>query len=241
MRVAALYDIHGNLAALDAVLGEVLADPPDAVVLGGDLAAGPMPAETLDRLLDLTIRIHAIQGNADRELLDPPSGDDVWSQRARWAASKLTPAHRALLAAPPLLSLTIDGLGPTLFCHGSPRSDEEIITRLSPERRIRPMLRGVRERLIVCGHTHVQFDREVACARIVNAGSVGMAYEGTPGARWAMVGPVVCLRTTPYDLDAAAGLFARAGMPAVDELVAGLRLPPSADEASGYFERTADG
>ena len=151
------------LPALDAVLDEVLAEPPDAVVLGGDVAAGPMPAETLDRLLDLTIRIYAIQGNADRELLDPPSGDDVWSQRARWAASKLTPAHRALLAAPPLLSLTIDGLGPTLFCHGSPRSDEEIITRLSPERRITTDAPRRRERVIVCGHTHVQFDREVAC------------------------------------------------------------------------------
>src|SRR4051794_27380101 len=184
-----------------------------------------MPGETLDRLIDLDGLVYLIQGNADRELLNPPAGEDVWSARARWAAARLTPAHRALLAAPQLLHLNVDGIGPALFCHGSPRDDEEIITRLSPESRIAPMLVGVYERTIVCGHTHVQFDRRVAGVRIVNAGSVGMPYEGSAGARWAMLGPDVSLRTTAYDLDAGIAQFARAGMPAVDELAADLRSP----------------
>ncbi len=241
MRVAALYDIHGNLPALDAVLDDVAGEAPDAIVIGGDVAAGPMPAETLDRVIGLGGLLYVIQGNADRELLHPPAGRDVWAERARWAASLLAPAHRALLKAPPLLRLTIEGLGPTLFCHGSPRSDEEILTRLTPESSIAPMVDGIGEHTVVCGHTHVQYDRRAAGVRIVNAGSVGMPYEGTPGARWAMLGPEVSLRCTEYDLDTASDQLAAGGMPAVDELIADLRSPPSGDEASEHFERLARG
>jgi predicted phosphodiesterase len=240
VRIAAIYDIHGNLPALDAVLEEVLDEQPDVVLIGGDSAAGPMPAETLDRLIGLGCRARFVRGNADRELVDPPDGDDVWARRARWAAGTLTAAHRELLtAAPPHVELEVDGLGPALFCHGSPRSDEEIITRLSPESRVRPMLEGVDAGVVVCGHTHVQFDREVAGARLVNAGSVGMPYEGDAGARWAMLGPDVSLRRTPYDLDAACAAFLAGGMPGADELVADLRKPPGADDASEHFERRA--
>ena len=185
--------------------------------------------------------MYVIQGNADRELLQPPTHKDVWAERARWAAEMLSPAHRAFLKAPPLLRLNVDGLGPTLFCHGSPRSDEEIITRLTPESAVAPMLDGVGERTVVCGHTHVQYDRQVAGTRLVNAGSVGMPYEGTPGARWAMLGPDVSLRCTTYDLDTATEQMTEGGMPAVDELVADLRSPPGGDEASAHFERTARG
>ena len=240
MRVAAIYDIHGNAPALDAVLEQIAEEEPDVVLVGGDSAAGPMPAATLDRLIALGCGARYIRGNADRELVEPPSGDDIWACRARWAAASLTAAHRELLTAAPLrLVLDVEGLGRTLFCHGSPRSDEEIITRLTPEARLRPMLEGVDADLIVCGHTHVQFDRRVAGARIVNAGSVGMPYEGTPGARWAMLGPVVSLRCTDYDLDAACAQILAGGMPDADKLVADLRAPPTAEEASRHFELLA--
>ncbi|HVG67808.1 MAG TPA: metallophosphoesterase family protein, partial [Gaiellales bacterium] len=200
MRVAAIYDIHGNLPALDAVLEQIAEEEPDVVLVGGDSAAGPMPAATLDRLIALGCRARYIRGNADRELVDPSSGDDIWARRARWAAASLTAAHRELLTAASLrVVLDVEGLGRTLFCHGSPRSDEEIITRLTPEARLRPMLEGVDADIVVCGHTHVQFDRRVAGKRIVNAGSVGMPYEGDPGARWAMLGPDVSLWCTDYD------------------------------------------
>jgi predicted phosphodiesterase len=241
MRIAALYDIHGNLPALDAVLAEAAEEQPDAIVVGGDVAAGPMPVETLDRLMALVGLVYVIQGNADRELLDPPSHREIWAERARWAGSMLSPAHRAFLAAPPLLRLSVDELGPTVFCHGSPRSDEEIITTLTPESAVAPMVDGIAEQTIICGHTHVQYDRRVSGVRLVNAGSVGMPFEGAPGARWAMLGPDVSLRCTAYDLDAAIELMRAVGMPGLDELAADLRSPPSGDEASAHFERIARG
>jgi predicted phosphodiesterase len=240
VRVAAIYDIHGNAPALDAVLEQIAEAEPDVVLVGGDSAAGPMPGATLDRLIGLGCRARYIRGNADRELIEPPSGDDIWARRARWAAASLTPAHRELLTAAPLqLVLDVDGLGRTLFCHGSPRSDEEIITRRTPEARLQPMLDGVRADVIVCGHTHVQFDRRVAGARIVNAGSVGMPYEDRPGARWAMLGPVVSLRCTNYDLDAACAQILAGSMPDAEAHVAVLRAPPTAEEASRHFEQLA--
>ncbi len=98
----------------------------------------------------------------------------------------------------------VDGLGLTLFCHGSPRSDTEIITTATTDERLRGILGGVEQRTVVGGHTHRQFDRRVDGWRVVNAGSVGMPYEGRPGAYcWALLGPGVELRRTAYDVDRA--------------------------------------
>ncbi len=228
MRVAALYDIHGNLPALEAVLSDLESVTPDVVVVGGDAVLGPFPRETLETLLALDERARFIRGNTDREL-------------GEFVADALTPEQRDFLAELSLtVSLEVVGLGSVLFCHASPRSDEEIITRLSPEARIAPMLEGVAEEVVVGGHTHVQFDRPAVGKRLVNAGSVGMPYEDEPGAYWALLGPDVELRRTAYDLDAAAERIAASGYPDAEawarEYVYAVNQP---DDASRYFEEVA--
>ena len=128
-----------------------------------------------------------------------------------------------------------------MFCHGSPRGDEEILTRATPEERLRQALASVTEDVVVCGHTHMQFDRVVAGKRVVNAGSVGMPYEGRPGAYWALLGPDVNLRRTTYDVEAAANLIRSTDFPGADEFASDNVLhPPTADEVTDFFERLAD-
>ncbi|MCP9487894.1 MAG: metallophosphatase family protein [Gaiellaceae bacterium MAG52_C11] len=218
MRVAALYDVHGNLPALEAVLAEVDAAGVDAIVCGGDVAAGPFPVECLE-LLRAREAVF-IRGNADREL-------------SPWLLEQLSPAERGFLAELPHVG-SLDGV---LYCHGSPRSDDEILTRVSPDERFRAALAAVEAKLVVGGHTHVQFERDVDGARFVNAGSVGMPYEGRPGAFWALVSDeLVELRRTPYALDAAVAAIRATGYPGTDDLCSTLLDPESPDEASAYFE-----
>ncbi|HEX2506150.1 MAG TPA: metallophosphoesterase family protein [Gaiellaceae bacterium] len=228
MRVAALCDVHGNLAALEAVLAEVEAEGVDAIVFGGDLAAGPQPAETLARIEVLGDGAICVRGNGDRE-----PGD--------WVSERLSEAERRFLATlPDVQRLDVDGIGPTLFCHGSPRSDTEILTVVTTDERLREILAGVSERLVVCGHTHHQFDRVVDGVRVVNAGAVGMAYEGRPGAYWALLGPDVELRRTEYDYEAVAEAFRTSGFPDGGEHARTLfEEPPSALEVARHFERLA--
>ena len=190
MRVAALYDVHGNLPALEAVLAEVEEAEPDVVVVGGDIVLGPMPGETLELLLGLGERALFVRGNCDRLMGEEITEGGLNADRARWSAEQLKRGQRAWLAAlPDTQSVDVDGLGPTLFCHGSPRSDEEILTAISSELRVAEAVKGVAEGVVVCGHTHVQFDRLAAEKRLVNAGSIGMPYESLPGAYWALLGP----------------------------------------------------
>jgi predicted phosphodiesterase len=145
VRIAALHDIHGNLAALDAVLREAVSS--DAIVVGGDVASGPQPVQVLDRLAALGDRARWVRGNADRELLDPPHADDEARRAARFAAALLEPHHRALIARfEP--TVTLDGV---LFCHGTPRSDTEIVTRLTPEERLDALAGNAR---LVVGRAH---------------------------------------------------------------------------------------
>ncbi|HSK15593.1 MAG TPA: metallophosphoesterase family protein [Gaiellaceae bacterium] len=240
MRVAALYDVHGNLPALEAALAEVEAAGADRVVVGGDVALGPMPRETLELLRALGERAAFVRGNCDREAA-AGGGDGLWGERARWTAERLGADDRAWLAALPLtVSLDVPGLGPVLFCHASPRSDEEILTRISPAKRISPALAGTVEAVVVCGHTHVQYDRLVGGVRLVNAGSVGLPYEEEAGAYWALLGPEVELRRTQYDLEAAAEAIRATGFPRADELAAeNVLTVPSPVEATEHFERLA--
>jgi diadenosine tetraphosphatase ApaH/serine/threonine PP2A family protein phosphatase len=195
-------------------------------------------------------RAIAIRGNGERELvearlrldagtarIDP---DDVWSSRTHWAAGVLDRARLDWMGAlPPLASVDVDGLGDVLFCHASPRSDEEIVTPLSSEARIRPMLAGVSQSTVVLGHTHVQFDREIAGRRLVNAGSVGMPYEGEAAAFWALLGPGVELRSTTYDVTVTCARVRESGFPDAEEFAEGLAHPPPAAEANEFFERMA--
>jgi predicted phosphodiesterase len=194
VRVAALYDIHGNVPALEAVLADVERAGVDQIVWGGDVALGPMPAATLARMRELGGR--CVSGNCDREMVEDFDG----GSGTAWARA-IDRADRDYLAAfEPTVSLDIDGIGPVLFCHGSPRSDEERITRATPPEHLAPMLDGVAERVVVCGHTHQQFDLRAGDHRVINAGSVGMPYEGAAAAFWLLLGPDVELRRTDYDL-----------------------------------------
>lgn len=249
MPVAALYDIHGNLPALRAVLAEAAREGVDSVVVGGDVATGPLPRQTLDQLMALRDKAQFVRGNAEREIVDAydagmTASDEhqgVLERQLAFAASQLTQLQRDFLASfPPTVTLDIEGLGPTLFCHGSPRSDTESITTVTSEQRLREIVSSTRAATIVCGHTHRQFDRRVDQWRVINAGSVGTPYEGRAGAYWALLGPDVELRRTEYDLDRAVAEMEAGGFPDLGELVdESLIDPVDADEVSEFFERQA--
>ena len=243
VRVAALYDVHGNLPALEAVLAEVERSKADLVVVGGDVANGPMPRECLERLRSLGDRALFVRGNGDRELASVPAQEDgdIWATRTRWAAERLDEEELDFLAGlPDAQSVRVRGLGRVLFCHGSPRDDEEIVTALTTDERLAAMLRGVEERTVVCGHTHVQFDRVVSETRVANAGSIGMPYEVRPGAYWALLDGEVELRRTGYDLEAAAATVRASGYPGADELAdENVLTTPGPTEATEHFERMA--
>jgi predicted phosphodiesterase len=216
MRAAVLADIHANLPALDAVLGEPGLSSVDAIVLLGDIALGPMPAETLDRLADLGDRAIWVHGNCEREMITAFDGGEVPGPNGAAAAASahlIGRAYRDRLDRLPLtVTLDIDGLGPTLFCHASPRRDDEMLLVDSPPERWAAALDGVAAGVVVCGHTHMPFDRLAGGHRVVNPGSVGMPY-GHPGAGWAVLGPDVTLRQTRYDADAAAAVIAGSRYP----------------------------
>ena len=235
MQVAALYDIHGNLPALEAVLAEI---PDDAVIVaGGDVFAGPMPAETLNRLRHLGSRVRFLHGNADRKEAPP---DEPWLARYHWVQEQLGRKGRSFVDSwPATITLEVQGLGRTLFCHGSPRSDLESITAVTSDERLRELLSGVDEPMVVCGHTHHQFDRRLDSRRVVNAGSIGLAYEGRPGAHWALLGPDVELRRTEYDVAAAAEAIRATAYPDPEEKIEVLTSPPTAQEVAEFFEQRA--
>jgi putative phosphoesterase len=200
MRVAALYDVHGNLPALEAVLEEVEAD---LILVGGDFVAGPWPSESFRRLLDLGERARFIRGNADREVVEPRerTGPGPPAGVIEFVRERLSEEQLSFLTKLPLTeSVPVDGLGDVLFCHATPRDDEELLTRISPDERWLAALQGVDESVVVCGHTHVQFDRRIGEIRVVNSGSVGMPYEAEPGAYWTLLGPEVEFRRTQYEL-----------------------------------------
>ena len=244
-QVAALYDIHGNLPALEAALAAVDAARADGIVGGGDVVLGPMPRETLERLRALGSRARFIQGNCDRLVVDAFDGQPLtrWPPSIRepiaWTAEQLDRPHRDFLASlPETLVVNVPGLGEVLFCHATPRSDEEIITAVTPAERLRPMLAGVTQPVVVCGHTHMQFDRSVDGVRLINAGSVGMPY-GRPGAYWSLLGPDVRLMRTEYDLERAAALVQQTSYPQAAEFAARHVLNPSTEqEALSLFEPT---
>ena len=245
--VAALYDVHGNLPALDAVLADPAFARADTVVVGGDVAAGPLPAEVLDRLAGLDVPVRWVRGNADREVVahfdrgdtdHSIYGADAPAERAdAFTAARIESRHRDLMAGFEDV-VRLDG---ALYCHGSPRSDEEIITALTPAERLEPMLAGVEEALVVCGHTHHQFELHAGERRVVNAGSVGMPYEGRAGAFWLLVTDAEPeQRRTEYDLEAAAAALRASGFPDVDDHIReSLVEPVEAAFVARHFEDRA--
>ncbi|MEU2496085.1 metallophosphoesterase family protein [Streptomyces sp. NPDC007883] len=206
-RVAVLSDIHGVLPALEAVLAEPDVRAADRIVLTGDIAAGPQPGRVLDLLAPLGDRASWVSGNADRELVACRHGTSALAGDAidTWAAGSLRADQPDLLAGlPASLRLPVSGLGDVLFCHATPRDDEEVVLVDSRPERRREVLAGLDGdvRTVVCGHTHMPFVRLADGRLVVNPGSVGMPY-GRAGAHWALLGPGLQLRVTGYDIDAA--------------------------------------
>jgi putative phosphoesterase len=238
MRIAALYDIHGNAPALRAVLEDVRAERPALIVVGGDVVAGPQSREVLDLLVGQAVPLRWVMGNGDREVLEPPEEPTPLAALTRFARDRLRAEQLQLVSTfEPAVAA-----GGVLFCHGSPRSDTEPLTRVTPDARLEAQLAGVVQRTVVCGHTHQQFDRRVAGRRVVNAGAVGMPYEGDAAAFWALLdGDDVQLRRTAYDIGAAAGELRATGLADLDELMLreSLLEPADPDEVARYFESQA--
>lgn len=242
MRVAVLCDIHGNVPALRAVLAEVEAAGVDLIVFGGDVAAGPMPVETIEVLAGYSRRARFVRGNADREMVESfDRGTGAGRPLDSWPASVISRADRDFLSSfESKVEVEVDGLGPVICCHAGLSSDEApIITPATPDEVIAEAVASARGRLVVCGHTHMQFDRPVAGGRMVNAGSVGMPYADEPGAYWALLGPEVVLRRTVYDFGAAAEAVRRTVYPGREEFAETIVTPPTAEEAMTVFEPMA--
>lgn len=190
MRIAAIYDIHANLFALEAVLQEIGQVRVDCIVVGGDVLPGPLPCETIQCLLDLNIPAQFIHGNGDREVLAQISGVETdwyrtapeqWREPVRWTAQQLDAQHQQLLEGwPPTCRFEIPGIGDVLFCHATPRNDTEIITRFTPDDRLLPIFGGLGVSLVVCGHTHMQFDRMIGTTRVVKAASACRSENPAP-------------------------------------------------------------
>lgn len=244
MRVAAIYDIHGNLPALEAVLREIRRAEVDQIVVGGDVLPGPMPVETLGCLFDLATPLQFIQGNGEVAVLIEMSGGGAIGlpEQAReavhWTAQQLSAEQADAVAGWPMtFRAEIVGLGQVLFCHATPRNENEIFTRLTPEERLIPVFEGVTASVVVCGHTHMQFDRMAGKTRVVNAGSVGMPF-GEAGADWLLLGPDVQLRHSSYDLLQAAERIRQTKYPQAEEFAArNILRPPSEEEMLKLFAR----
>ena len=239
LKVAALCDVHGNVPALEAVLTEV----PDAalIVVGGDTAGGPWPSEVLDRLRGFGDRVRWVRGNADVTPPEEVVTSDEERQAIEWNETQLSAEQKEFLASLPLtLVVEVDGLGEVLFCHGTPRSDREIVTAVTSDERLRRILEGVEPRTIVGGHVHHQFERKVGGYHWINAGSVGMAYEGRPGAFWALLGPDVEFRRTEYDVESMVAAMRETDYPGAENQTELLLTDiPTPEFVADYFERQA--
>jgi len=249
VKIAALYDIHGNLPALDAVLKELESIQPDAIVVGGDIVSGPMPVQTLERLRQLGEKVVCIRGNGDREVVTASEGQlsnskmpEEVRQITTWVAQQVEQSQRDFLSQlPEQITLHIEGLGDILFCHATPRSDEEIFTSITPQERLKDIFSGIEQHIVVCGHTQMQFERQVGSVRILNAGSVGMPYADSPGAYWLLLQPQGYeFRRKTYDLETAAQRVRESSYPQAQDFAEENMLKvPTAAEAIEVFERMA--
>ncbi len=233
MRAAAISDIHGNLPALEAVLADIEREGVDSILVAGDTISGPWAAEAFDRIEELGALV--VRGNADREVIER---SNRYGPLVPWSAERMGGNRLARAASWPLvIELDVDGLGRVLVCHSTPESEDPIYTRITPEDELAGLFDGVEADVLVCGHTHMQYDRSLASGlRIVNPGSVGLPYEGERGAYWALLGPDVEHRRSEYDVEAATAAIEVTGAPVDDRLLESLLEPPDPVETTAYFE-----
>jgi putative phosphoesterase len=240
-RVAVISDVHANIPALEAVLAEIAQARVDLVVSCGDLTWGAEPDRTVELIEGLGTRAVCVRGNGDRAVIElaggvrePSRPREVWMLAQHSAASVQFVSRFAFSVV-----VEIEGLGAVRFCHGSPRSDTELVTPRTTAERFDALMAGADENMLVTGHTHLQFDRGVAGRRSVNPGSVGLPYSGgTPGtAFWALLGPDVELRQTRYDVSGALEVGPRLGDPAAETIAELLTSPPSPQEMAEDAER----
>jgi predicted phosphodiesterase len=239
-KVAVVSDVHTNVAALTAVLAEIEREAPDLIVSCGDLTWGSQPDETIALMRALGDRALFVRGNGERAVLQVSAGSrETKSPREVWVPARHSADSVAFVATIPFsLIIDVTGLGPVRFCHGSPRADTEIVTPGTPGERFGELSAGIDEQILVTGHTHIQFDRQVAGRRSVNPGSVGLPYHlGEPGtAYWALLGPDVSLRQTRYDVSPALAIGDELGDPGADRIRDLLLTPPVPAEVTENAE-----
>jgi putative phosphoesterase len=245
MRVACLYDIHANLPALEAVLAELRGHAIDHIVIGGDVVPGPMPRECMAIVRRLDVPTTFILGNGDRATRDWQQGivdphiPEVVHPAMVWNASQLTTADHAAIGEWPLThTMAVEGIGRVAFCHATPRNDHEMFTISTADDKLMPIFEPLNADLVVCGHTHMQFDRPLGRTRVVNAGSVGMPI-GNTGAFWLLLDGGVHLRRTGYDVAAAAARVRATDYPHREHFAAqSILAPPSTEMMVKVFSKS---
>jgi putative phosphoesterase len=228
VRIAALYDIHGNLPALESVLSEVEREGVDAIVVGGDIAAGPPEPREVVELVRSLPNAHWIRGNADRLFDEEFAGDGG----LEWLLERLDREQAHWLAHLPFSVVVED----TVYVHATPQDDTTAVTEATTDEKLSRLLRDVEQPRVVAGHTHMQLQRRVGERLFVNAGSVGRPYEGRHGAFWAIVDTAVELRCTDYDREQTAALIRASGHPRAEEIAAeNILASPTREEAIAVF------
>lgn len=235
MRLAVLNDIHGNLPALEAVLADVRHAGAERIVVGGDVFPGPMAHLVLRALTACGIPVDFIYGNGEVAILDERAGrtprlPESFRASVRWNAEQLDDDEvRAIAEWPMTRRLSVPSLRDVLFCHATPRNENEIFTKQTPEGRLLSVFAGVTAGVVVCGHTHMVMDRTIGPVRVVNPGSVGMPF-GRPGADWMMLGAGIEFRHSDYDLEQAAARVRASGYPGAEAFAATYILQPPSEE-----------
>ena len=228
MKIAALFDIHGNLPALNSVLEELSQLNVDKIIIGGDIVSGPMPNETLETLFQIKDKIVWIGGNGDDDVLNAicnkPLNSNL-SDNGRlltdWVANQLGERFIDFLKELPLLyDLVLPGYGSICFCHATPKSKEEIFTPITNEQSIKEIFENINYNIIICGHTHVQFQLMANSIKIMNAGSVGMPFGRNKGADWILITPdEILFKNTQYDYMKAEKILMKTNYPAIENFV----------------------
>ncbi len=237
MKIAAICDIHGNSTALEAVLEEIANEDVDLIIVGGDVVSGPMPKETLALLQNVKTSTRYILGNAESEVIRYLNGEEVnglserANEEAQWVSTLLSAENVELIKGwSTIEKIQSKELGTLLFCHGTPQSNVEIFTKVTPDEKLELLFENVDASVVVCGHSHMQFDRNIENIRIVNAGSVGMPF-GKTGADWLLIDSSIHFKHTDYNIEKAAKRILKSNYPHAESFVENnvLKAPSESD------------